>query len=212
MEAHAGGSATSRSFVAGMWGRMPKDPKELALFRGERSSFVAAPRLASGVDEYVGDEGRTHLFVPSSAVWVLVQGAKEIEVVRDHFAQTRHVEAPPTGDLLRLAVGERLLDIGHDLRGISSLEAVVAPGATAVRAQATFRDAAQASQIKATVDAFATLALAGIAMKSKECKALGKLAIDVKIEGNTMRVLVDGLDTVAEAWDPTLCPKLDVGG
>ena len=146
-------------------------------------------------------------------MWVLVQGAKEIDKVRDHFTQTRNGAALPTGDLLRLEVGERLLSLGQNLRGLSSLEAVVEPGAAAVRAQATFRDATQAPQVKATVAGFVTLALAGFAMKSMECEALGKLAIDVKTEGNTMRVTVGGLDAIAEGWDPTLCPKLqDVDG
>jgi hypothetical protein len=194
--------------VAVLWGHYPKDPTALAAL-GPASShpFVAAPTLATGVGEYVG-EGDARLFTVSQSVWVISLGGPT-EKIRSHFASTPAPPREPDGDLVHVAatgavMGERkgpVSDLDH-------AEMTLKAGMTSFKMLLTFTGEEGAKKAEAKIMGLASILLAAINAKAKDCKALQKLEPVVGREGATVSLEMKGIGEAAEAWDPVSCPKL----
>jgi hypothetical protein len=196
------------ALVAVAWGKLPSDPHvETAL----GVAFSEGKRLASGVKEYEAKSGDVpaHVFVVREGVWVIATGPFA-DRMRAHFAKTAAPPAPPSGDLVHLranAVALARAPRTHELlTEVEAMDVALTPGAKSLRAKATFKSADAAKQAEAQLRALT--ALVGLALAAnKDCKALDKLAIDVKHDAKDLVVEVKGIDEAMAAWDPKTCGR-----
>jgi hypothetical protein len=194
------------ALVAVAWGKLPLDPHaETAL----GVAFTEGKPLASGVKEYVARSGDfpAHVFVVREGVWVIATGPMT-ERMRNHFATSSSPPAAPSGDLLHVranAVALARAPRTHELLSeVEGMDLALTSGAKSLRATATFKNAEAAKQAEAQLRALT--ALIGLALAAnKDCKALDKIAIDVKHEAKDLIVEVKGIDEAMTAWDPKAC-------
>jgi hypothetical protein len=194
------------SIVAVMWGKLPRDPRQLAMFKS-----VSGPNaLGSGVQEWTeGSGGPAHVFVLSEQVWV-VTGGSMTDRARDHFAKSATPPAVPSGDLLRVHVNAAALkkwgEASQAVGDVGAIDVTLGSNASSFRAVLAFEDgdAAKTAEKKVrTLAILVTLAIAG----RQECKALQKLSIDVSSQAKDVAVEVKGLGDALASWDANACAQ-----
>lgn len=204
------------AWVAVLWGRFARDPRDLPAFAHDpQHALREAPALASGVREFVGSGGGTpvHLFVLSESVWVLA-GGPPADSVRARLAADPSPPPTPRGALLHLVASAKVL--GEDgpkknsfLAGLDHADMTLTSNMDAFRWLLVFVDSDQAEHAEPKLKMVTAMLVAGAAAAAEDCKALGKLHVNVDRDGRNLVLELSGIGEAADAWDPETCPKID---